>query len=59
MYFHYDMHSHSGETARSLTGGYRGTVQTDGYEVAYNGTPGKRMTGCWAHAMRKFVEALD
>lgn len=61
MYFHYDMGSRSGETARRLIGGYRGTVQTDGYEVyeAYEGAPGKRMIGCWAHARRKFVEALD
>ena len=61
VYFHYDMGSRSGETARRLIGGYRGTVQTDGYEVyeAYEGAPGKRMIGCWAHARRTFVEALD
>ena len=61
VYFHYDMGSRSGETAKRLIGGYRGTVQTDGYEVyeAYEGAPGKRMIGCWAHARRKFVEALD
>jgi hypothetical protein len=51
----------SGETARKLIGGYRGTIQTDGYEVyeAYENAPGKRMIGCWAHARRKFVEAMD
>ena len=40
---------------------YRGTIQTDGYEVyeAYENAPGKRMIGCWAHARRKFVEAMD
>ncbi len=61
VYFHYDMGSRSGDTARKLIGGYRGTIQTDGYEVyeAYEGAPGKRMIGCWAHARRKFVEALD
>lgn len=61
VYLHYDMGSRSGETAKRLIGGYRGTVQTDGYEVyeAYEGAPGKRMIGCWAHARRKFVEALD
>ena len=61
VYFHYDMGSRSGDTARKLIGGYRGTIQTDGYEVyeAYEGTPGKRMIGCWAHVGRKFVEALD
>lgn len=61
VYFHYDMGSRSGHTARKLIGNYRGTVQTDGYEVyeAYEGAPGKRMLGCWAHTRRKFVEALD
>ena len=61
VYFHYDMGSRGGDTARKLIGGYRGTIQTDGYEVyeAYEGVPGKRMIGCWAHARRKFVEALD
>lgn len=61
VYFHYDMGSRGGDAARKLIGGYRGTIQTDGYEVyeAYEGAPGKRMIGCWAHARRKFVEALD
>lgn len=61
VYFHYDMGSRSGETARRLIGGYSGTIQTDGYEVyeAYEGALGKRMIGCWAHARRKFAEALD
>lgn len=61
VYFHYDMGSRGGATARKLIGAYRGTVQTDGYEVyeAYEGAPGKRLIGCWAHARRKFVEALD
>ena len=61
VYFHYDMGSRSGETARRLIGGYRGAVQTDGYEVysSFDGTPVKMMIGCWAHVRRKFVEALD
>lgn len=61
VYFHYGMGSRSGETARRLIGGYRGTVQTDGYEVygAYEGAPGKRLIGGWAHARRKFADALD
>ena len=61
VYLHYDMGSRGGDTARKLIGGYHGTIQTDGYEVyeAYEGAPGKRMIGCWAHARRKFVEALD
>ena len=61
VYFHYDMGSRSGETARKLIGGYHGTVQTDGYEVynSFENTPGKMMIGCWAHVRRKFAEALD
>ena len=61
VYFHYDRGSRGGETASKLIGGYRGAVQTDGYEVyeSFENTPGKRMIGCWAHARRKFVEALD
>ena len=61
VYFHYDMGSRSGDTARRLIGGYRGAVQTDGYEVyeSFENAPGKRMIGCWAHVRRKFVEALD
>ena len=61
VYFHYDMGSRSGDTARKLIGGYRGAVQTDGYEVyeSFENMPGKRMIGCWAHVRRKFVEALD
>ena len=61
VYFHYDMGSRSGDTARRLIGGYSGAIQTDGYEVyeSFENTPGKRMIGCWAHARRKFVEALD
>ena len=61
VYFHYDMGSRSGDTARKLIGSYRGAVQTDGYEVyeSFENMPGKRMIGCWAHVRRKFVEALD
>ena len=61
VYFHYDMGSRSGETARKLIGGYKGAIQTDGYDVyaAYENAPGKIMLGCWAHVRRKFVDALD
>ena len=61
VYFHYDKGSRGGDTARKLIGGYKGAVQTDGYEVytSFEGTPGKLMLGCWAHVRRKFVEALD
>ena len=61
VYFHYDMGSRGGETARKLIGSYVGAVQTDGYEVyaSFENAPGKRMIGCWAHVRRKFAEALE
>lgn len=40
-----------------LLGGYRGTLVTDGYG-AYEALPEARHAGCWAHARRKFHEAL-
>jgi hypothetical protein len=39
---------------------FRGAIQSDGYQV-YNrleNLDGKLMLGCWAHARRKFEEAL-
>lgn len=42
--------------------GFRGRLQTDGYGV-YEALAGERpelvLVGCWAHARRKFFEALD
>ncbi len=60
-YFHYDGGSRSAEVARRLIGGYRGAVQTDGYEVygKYENDDRKLMLGCWAHARRRFAEALN
>jgi len=40
-----------------LLDGYRGTLVTDGY-AAYETVPA-RHAGCWAHARRKFHEALE
>ena len=61
VYFHYDGGSRGAEVCRRLIGGYSGTIQSDGYEVyeAYENVPGKRLIGCWAHARRKFVAALE
>jgi transposase len=57
--FHYHP-SRSGAVAEELTKGYRGYIQTDGY-AAYSAV-GEREgivhVGCWAHARRKFFEAL-
>lgn len=59
--FYYDRGSRSGRVARELLGGYHGYAQTDGYEVYEQFEPmeGITMCGCWAHARRKFVDALD
>ena len=60
LFFWYDRGSRSKKTARELLGGYRGTFQSDGYEAyeQFCGTPGVVGAACWAHARRKFVDAL-
>jgi len=37
--------------------GFKGYLHVDGY-AGYNGLPGVTLVGCWAHARRKFDEAL-
>ncbi|MBO7417128.1 MAG: IS66 family transposase [Bacteroidaceae bacterium] len=58
--FYYDRGSRSGRVARELLGGYRGFAQTDGYEVydQFESMEDITMCGCWAHARRKFADAL-
>ena len=60
LFFWYDRGSRSKKTARELLGGYRGTFQSDGYEAyeQFCDTPGVQGAACWAHARRKFVDAL-
>ena len=47
---------------RLLPPGFKGVLQCDGYS-AYpafvKGRPGLELAGCWAHARRKFHEALE
>ena len=59
--FHYDMGSRGYETARKLLRGYRGTIQADGYGAydQFEGDPHIQVIGCWAHARRKFSDALE
>ena len=60
VFFHYDMGSRGTQVAMSLLKDYQGAIQSDGYDV-YNkfiGMEGKTMLGCWAHARRKFVDAM-
>lgn len=60
LFFWYDRGSRSKKTARELLGGYRGTFQSDGYEAydQFCGVNGVLGAACWAHARRKFVDAL-
>ena len=59
--FYYDRGSRAGRVARELLGGYHGYAQTDGYEVydEFEHREGITMCGCWAHARRKFADALE
>ena len=59
--FYYDMGSRSHDTARKLLRGYRGTIQTDGYGAydQFESDPHIQVIGCWAHARRKWSDALD
>lgn len=52
--------SRSGEVPKRLLEGFQGYLQTDGYEgyAAVGRMPGIVHVGCWAHARRKFDEAL-
>jgi hypothetical protein len=52
--------SRSAEVPKRLFEGFQGVLQTDGYEGygAVGREPGIVHVGCWAHARRKFVEAL-
>ena len=46
------------EHAVSYLQGYTGILQSDGYQ-AYDKIQGAEPMGCWAHARRKFVEAVE
>jgi len=52
--------SRSGEVPKRLLEGFQGYLQTDGYEgyTAIGSMGGVIHVGCWAHARRKFDEAL-
>ena len=45
------------EYPKAFLKGFRGYLQTDGYS-GYNAVDGAIRVGCWAHARRKFDEAL-
>ncbi|MDA3928873.1 MAG: IS66 family transposase [Prolixibacteraceae bacterium] len=58
--FHYDHGSRAQKVALHLFKNYQGVIQTDGYAVydMYENKKGVLPIGCWAHARRKFEEAL-
>jgi transposase len=60
MFFHYDRGSRARKVVIGLLSDYQGAVQTDGYEAysIYERKKGVLLLGCWAHARRKFTEAL-
>ncbi len=51
--------SRKGAHAEKFLKGFTGYLHADGYQ-GYHGLPeGIRVVGCWAHARRKFDEALN
>ena len=60
VFFHYDKGSRAQKVVIELLHNYKGAVQTDGYDVysIYENKKGVLLLGCWAHARRKFNEAL-
>lgn len=60
LFFHYDQGSRAQRVVIDLLRDYQGAVQTDGYDVyrIYEQKKGVLLLGCWAHARRKFTEAL-
>jgi len=48
------------EGPKRFLGKFQGLLQTDGY-AAYDhaGGPGMVHAGCWAHARRKFFQAVE
>lgn len=60
VFFHYDHGSRAQKVVVPLLKNFQGALQTDGYEVykMYEDKKGVLPLGCWAHARRKFEEAL-
>ena len=60
VFFHYDHGSRAQKVVVELLHDYQGAVQCDGYEAysIYEHKSGVILLGCWAHARRKFTEAL-
>jgi transposase len=48
----------AGQHPRTFLKGFGGFLQVDGYQ-GYDGLPGVTLVGCWAHARRKFLDAIN
>lgn len=61
IFFHYDQGSRAQKVILPLLKDFQGALQTDGYSVyaMYENKKGVLPLGCWAHARRKFEEALN
>jgi transposase len=60
LYFHYDKGSRAQRVAIDILRNFRGAVQSDGYGAygIYENKKDVLLLGCWAHARRKFEQAL-
>ena len=60
VFFHYDKGSRAQKVVVELLHNFKGAVQTDGYDAysVYEHKKDVLLLGCWAHARRKFTEAL-
>ena len=47
------------ENAEKFLDGFNGWLHADGYDGYHKLNDGIRVVGCWAHARRKFIEALN
>lgn len=61
VFFHYDKGSRAQKVVVDLLKGFKGAVQTDGYNAysIYEQKKGVLLLGCWAHSRRKFHESLQ
>jgi transposase len=60
LYFHYDEGSRAQRVAIDILKDFKGAVQSDGYSAysIYENKKDVLLLGCWAHARRKFSDAM-
>ena len=60
VFSHYDKGSRAQKVVIELLHNFQGAIQTDGYAAysIYENKKGVLLLGCWAHARRKYTEAL-